>query len=130
MFFLTRVFLKLHWHRVIVHSCRNLKCKGLLFSNQDLFLCTWILEIYNILLKFKNIHCQTTSLHTVIYAGFKIWTHFTNSEEQIHLLCHIYLMKYKNTYFIFRGTSNLLISLAFMKQLRILMMEKKDYSKK
>lgn len=34
-------------------------------------------------------------------------------------------MEYKNIYFIFQGTSNLLISLAFMKQLRILMMEKK-----
>lgn len=34
-------------------------------------------------------------------------------------------MEYKNVYFIFQCTSNLLISLAFMKQLRILMMGKK-----
>lgn len=39
-------------------------------------------------------------------------------------------MEYKNIYFIFQCTSNLLISLAFMKQLRLLMMGKKDYSKK
>lgn len=39
-------------------------------------------------------------------------------------------MEYKNIYFIFQCTSNLLISLAFLKQLRILTMGKKDYPKK
>lgn len=38
-------------------------------------------------------------------------------------------MEYKNIYFIFQCTSNLLILLAFIKQLRIFIMGKKDDSK-